>query len=686
MSFSLTVPREPLARFRLLALWFALLVTIGNAVAIPLMSELAGARMIAAVAASLLLGAWWSFGYKRGEFPVAGWLLEPLLLVMVAVSSPMPLRSLGVFYAGVQLRALYVSRAQLPVLLIVYAAARFAVLWFAPLPGPYGPLTGTTAIQIIALSVIAVSLYAFVGALARQAIVERELLRSDERYRLVAAATRDVFYDVDLATGTIEWSESMLPVFGYYPQEVGRDLTWWIERVHPDDRPGLEELVRAFSADPTRRVDSYRYRVARADGSYAHVSGNALIQRDGNSPPTRVIGAIRDVTVETQLAEQLRQSQKMEAVGQLAGGVAHDFNNLLTVIGGHVYMLEHHVPHTDVVERHLTGITRTVDRAAALTRQLLAFSRRQLLKPAVLNVNAVVDEVVQMVRPAVGAQVTIETHLDPLLAPVLADSGQLVQMLVNLSLNAKDAMPSGGTLTIETSNVTLHADDAESVASSLQAGDYVRLVVRDTGVGMTPTTLARAFEPFFTTKQPGSGTGLGLATAYGIAKQSMGDIRAESRPGEGATFIVLLPAVRRDAQAPDEEGDAPRPAARPSSEQRVLLVEDDDGVRDFAREVLADAGYTVIEARNGVDALAVARDVLPSIDLVVTDVVMPRMGGREMVATLRRDRPDVPVLYMTGYTDDARMLGELRDNEANLLTKPFGAQALARAVAHAAAR
>jgi CheY-like chemotaxis protein len=304
------------------------------------------------------------------------------------------------------------------------------------------------------------------------------------------------------------------------------------------------------------------------------------------------------------------------------------------------------------------------------------------MKPSVVNINAVVDDAVQMIRPALAENIAFEMALDPLVSPALADPGQLTQVLLNLALNARDAMPHGGTLTIETGNITLRDGSGDALSSALPAGDYVRLVVRDTGIGMSPTTLARAFEPFFTTKPPGTGTGLGLATAYGIIKQSLGDIRAESTPGRGSSFTVLIPAARTAAEVTAAQAELP--AAPLGDGEHVLLVEDDDGVRDFAREVLKRAGYTVHEARDGAEGLDVAKPILGDIAFVVTDIIMPRMGGRDMVTRLRLQRPDLRVLYMTGYTDDSGLIGELRGSDAELLEKPFGASALVRAAARAA--
>ncbi|HSQ32793.1 MAG TPA: response regulator, partial [Gemmatimonadaceae bacterium] len=513
-----------------------------------------------------------------------------------------------------------------------------------------------------------------------------------------ARATRDVVYDWHVPSGRIEWTESMESVFGYAPDQVG-NLEWWLERVHPADLDVLRRSVADVMANPTTSVGgTVHYRVRRADGRYAYASSSMIVQRTPAGIAERVVGSMRDVTSEHLLEERLRQAQKMEAVGQLAGGVAHDFNNLLTVIGGHVYMLETNLgAHDAAVTKHLAGIGLAADRAAALTKQLLAFGRKQLLSPKLLDVNAVVDDVLQMMRPALGERIAIVTRLEPSLKPVRADAGQLSQVLVNLALNARDAISAQsegrGTLAIETANVVVTEwDDPRSgdATPTLGAGEYVKLTVRDTGIGMGPQTLARAFEPFFTTKPHSQGTGLGLATVYGIVKQSFGDIQVESAPGVGSTFTVHLPVASVDRPAGSELADSSaqslRVVAAPWSNatlqtrrRGVLIAEDDDGVREFAAAVLADAGYDVCTARNGVDALERMREHGDSIDIVVTDVVMPEMGGRELVERLRARGWEQPVLFVTGYTDEARILEELKANGARLLEKPFTAAALVEA-------
>ncbi len=658
-------------------------------------------------AAAAALGAWWIYGYRRGGFPIIGWAVDATLVLVVAAVSPMPSDAIALFFAGLQFRSLFVPRRELGLLIVSFAIARVGstALWYSNGHVEYGPLSPNSLISVLGLTIIAASLHLFVSATQRQSVMAHELARSDERYRLVARATRDVVYDWHVPSGTIEWTESMQSVFGYAPDQIG-DGAWWLERVHPADRDALQDSVAAAVADPATTVSTVQYRVRRSDDRYAYVSGSLIVQRLPDGSAERVIGSIRDVTSEHLLEERLRQAQKMEAVGQLAGGVAHDFNNLLTVIGGHVFMLEQSSADSSAnpgepdprSAKHLAGITRATDRAASLTRQLLAFGRKQLLSPTLLDVNAVVEETLHMMRPAVGERVRIVTRLDPNLRAVYADAGQLGQVLVNLALNARDAMQptNGGTLTIETANAIL-ADRAEprsgdaisgSVESGLSAGDYVRLTVRDTGTGMDAATLSRAFEPFFTTKPPGRGTGLGLASVYGIVKQSFGDIQAESASGVGSTFTIHLPAAERRrtprSENLDDAGAAPWTGvgAAPRSPHRgVLLVEDNAGVRAFAAEVLSQAGYDVRSACHGVEALELMRKYESSIDVVVTDVVMPEMGGRPMVEQLRRRRPQLPVLYVTAYTDDASMIDELKATGARLLEKPFTASQLAEAVA-----
>jgi signal transduction histidine kinase/CheY-like chemotaxis protein len=362
---------------------------------------------------------------------------------------------------------------------------------------------------------------------------------------------------------------------------------------------------------------------------------------------------------------QLREAQKMHAVGQLAGGIAHDFNNLLTVIGGHVYMLERATAATPERTKHLDGITHTVERAGSLTRQLLAFGRRQVLHPTLVDLNAVVRSAARLLEPVVGERVRMEIELEEDLPSVKADVGQLEQVLLNFGLNARDAMPMGGTLRIATKSCKSHGASQALVAFT------------DTGVGMDADTVGHVFEPFFTTKRGGRGTGLGLATAYGIVKQSGGDIGVTSALGKGSTFTITLP-VAESARAPARVDGVP---SIPTGlrVKRALVVEDADGVREFVRAALTNAGVTVFAAVDGAEGLAVARAEGYAFDLVVSDIVMPGLSGPQMVERLRESRPDLPVLFITGYADDQLARAELKSGRTGLIEKPFSARALLEA-------
>ena len=371
--------------------------------------------------------------------------------------------------------------------------------------------------------------------------------------------------------------------------------------------------------------------------------------------------------------EQLRQSQKMEAVGQLAGGIAHDFNNLLTAITGYSELglrgLDTHNP----LYPKLTEIKKAGDRAASLTRQLLAFSRKQILQPKVLDLNAVIPEMEKMLRRLIGENIVLETVLDSSLGQVKADPGQIEQIVLNLSVNARDAMPDGGRLTIETSNVSLE-QPYRNQQVLIRAGHYVMLSVSDNGSGMDAETQARIFEPFFTTKELGKGTGLGLSTVYGIVKQSEGAVWVYSEVGKGTTFKIYLPRVD-DVVLTSEQARQLRPVPRGS--ETILVVEDEDIVRALSTEILQQHGYRVLSAANGPEGLRLCREFSGRIDLLITDVVMPRMSGRELAEQLAIFRPETRVLYMSGFTDDAIVRHGVLDDDVFFIQKPFSPDALA---------
>jgi two-component system cell cycle sensor histidine kinase/response regulator CckA len=416
----------------------------------------------------------------------------------------------------------------------------------------------------------------------------------------------------------------------------------------------------------------------RKDGTLYEEDAVISPVRDPSGRVVNYVAVKRDVTDVRRMEEQLRQSQKMEAVGRLAGGVAHDFNNLLTAISGYSDLLLHRLPEYSTLRRDVEEIRKAGDRAAALTHQLLAFSRRQVLQPKVLDLNAVVTNMGQMLRRLVGEDIALSTDLSPSLSRVNVDPGQIEQVIVNLALNARDAMPDGGRITIASADAELsHAYAAAH--PEVRPGPHVLLSVADTGHGMDDETQAHLFEPFFTTKDRGKGTGLGLATVYGIVQQSGGHIRVNSAADRGTTFLIYLPRV--EAAEDGEQGAVPSPLLRPSpGTETVLLAEDEEGVRRFAREILTGNGYKVLEAGNGREALLLSEAHRGEIHLLLTDVVMPKMSGRELTERIRPLRPDLRILYMSGYIDDALLRRDVLEDGASFLQKPFTSEALARKV------
>jgi PAS domain S-box-containing protein len=422
-----------------------------------------------------------------------------------------------------------------------------------------------------------------------------------------------------------------------------------------------------------RRGDVWKGRIVnrRKDGALYQEDATISPVRDSAGRLCHYVAVKRDVTHEMQLERQLAQAQKMEAIGRLAGGVAHDFNNLLGVISGYSELARRKLGDDHPLSAKLDEILKAADRAAGLTRQLLAFSRRQVLQPTVLDLNALVTDVQKMLGRLIGEDVRLATSLDPALDRVRADAGQLEQVLMNLAVNARDAMPDGGRLGIETRNAEL--DEAYAAGHvPIPPGSYVMLAVSDTGTGMDAETQARAFEPFFTTKGVGQGTGLGLSMVYGIVKQSGGYIWCYSEPGVGTTFKIYLPRVE-DALSPTRRVQAALP--RPGTET-LLLIEDDAALRELLCETLGEGGYTVLVADGGTKALTIASEYSGTIHMIVTDVVMPGLNGREAVAQVKAVRPEAAVLFISGYTDDAIARHGVLDPGVHFLSKPFGTNEL----------
>ena len=509
------------------------------------------------------------------------------------------------------------------------------------------------------------------------------LLRdSEERFRAMfeSAAIGTGVLDLE---GRIVTSNRAIEQMLCYTKEELEGLTA-AELTHPDDR-GCELELFAELAEGKREEYRLEKRCLAKGGDVVWGHHTVSLVRDGFTRPKFAIAMLEDITPRKQSEEerlrleaQLRQAQKMEAVGQLAGGVAHDFNNLLTAIRGYSeFALNRLGSGNENVRKDIEEIAKSADRASSLTRQLLAFSRKQLLQPRILRLNDVVSEVDKMLRRLIGEDIEVVTVFGRALGRVKADPGQIEQVLVNLVVNARDAMPDGGKLTIETSNVDVDEDLSEA-HEGLAPGRYVMLAVRDTGHGIDAETKGRLFEPFFTTKEQGKGTGLGLATVYGIVKQSGGYIAVESDPGEGAAFKMFL--QRLEPGADDIERIVEIDEERPRGSETVLLVEDEEVVRNLVREILEGNGYSVLEARDGAEALDLGRRFTAPIHLLVTDVVMPKMSGRELAERLLTLHKETRVLYMSGYTDGAIGQQGVLDPRTELLQKPFTFDALAHKV------
>ncbi len=502
---------------------------------------------------------------------------------------------------------------------------------------------------------------------------EEALRESERRFRGVFDGAGIGIALIGADGRPIESNRVLQEMLGFSGEELRRMP--FTELAHLDDAAETTRLAEELLQG---KRDHYRVerRYRRKDGEVVWGHLTASLVRDAAGRPQFAIGMVENITERKQLEEQFRQAQKMEAVGRLAGGIAHDFNNLLTVISGYSELLLAERGGDDRLRRDVGEIRKSAQRATSLTRQLLAFSRQQVLQPQVLHLNTVVTDVGKMLQRLIGEDIDLVTALRPELGRVKADPGQLEQVLMNLAVNARDAMPQGGKLTIETANAEL--DDAYARRHvPARAGAYVLLAVSDTGCGMDAETRARVFEPFFTTKALGKGTGLGLSMAYGIVKQSGGYIWVYSEPGLGTTFKIYLPRVE---EAAETTASSAQRAAPLGGSETVLLVEDDDSVRTLAREILERAGYTLLEARDGGEALAIGERHAGRIALLLTDVVMPGKRGREVAQCLAAIRPETKVLYMSGYTDNAIGDHGLLDRGTAFLSKPFTPDTLMRKV------
>ncbi len=499
---------------------------------------------------------------------------------------------------------------------------------------------------------------------------------SEEQMRLLLESTGEGIYGIDMRGHCTFINRAAAAMIGYDTAEViGQDMHALIHHHRPDGSPYPVEHCPIYRAMQTQSGVRVRDEVLwRRDGTSFAAEYSSFSVMKGVESRGAVV-TFQDITQVRQLEEQFRQAQKMEAVGQLAGGVAHDFNNLLTIISGYSEILLATLGSSDPMRESVRAISEAGERAASLTRQLLAFSRKTVLEPKVLDLNVVVRETEKFLRRLIGEDVLLTAVLDPAISRVKVDPGQLGQVLMNLAVNARDAMPKGGKLTVETRNVELDQEYAR-LHAEVKPGRYVLLSMADTGTGMTPEVKARIFEPFFTTKGVGKGTGLGLAVVLGVVKQSEGHVQVYSEPDIGTTFKLYFPAVEEQVSARKgiDAGNGGRGA------ETVLLVEDEDGVRGLAVLVLQTYGYKVLAAGAGKEALRLVEKRSGGIDLLVTDVVMPGMGGPELADILRPRFPQMKVLFSSGYTDDAVVRHGLLQEEVAFLQKPYTPLALVKRV------
>jgi PAS domain S-box-containing protein len=537
-----------------------------------------------------------------------------------------------------------------------------------------------------------------------------ELRAAEARYRTLVERLPAITYIAELGAGG-RWhyvSPQIETMLGFSPAEWLSDPMNWMNHIHADDRDIALAAEQLFLEN--HELFQAEYRMCARDGKLLWFRDEGVLLQETEGQPPLMQGVLYDITERKRLEDELRHSQKMEAVGQLAGGVAHDFNNLLMLIQAHNEHLRDGLGANDSAQKDSLEIEKAVTRAASLTAQLLAFSRKQVLRPKVLDLNAVLADVAKMLHRLIGENVEVRVVPAPSLGRVKADPGQMEQVILNLAVNSRDAMPDGGKLTITTSDIELDENDTRTHEGA-PPGRYIMLAVSDTGDGMDTETQARMFEPFFTTKAPGKGTGLGLATVYGVVKHSDGWIWVDSKPGRGTTFQIFLPRVEetRVEESPRKEArvnesplseslvqqsvaDAPQvqeqPASRtapslataPKGTETILVVEDQDGIRDIVRESLRRNGYKVLIAVDGNEALQMAGGYSDPIHLLITDLIMPNIGGRELAQRLTPARPGMKVLFMSGYSEHSALDIEATSQSASVLQKPFSLDALARTV------
>jgi PAS domain S-box-containing protein len=547
--------------------------------------------------------------------------------------------------------------------------------------GPFIGATGPATLFAVAgyLAAVAVTGLALAAAVAHErAAAATATEQREEELRAALDAARMGTWSWTAADDRVVWDRTLREIYHLRPEQTVATYADFLAHVHPDDREYIAATIGRAMERGTRL--DFEFRIVLGDGRVRWIANRGRVRLGPGGKVIGLTGVTSDVTDRRATEQQLRQAQRMESIGRLAGGVAHEANNQMSVIIGATEFIRRHPALPLAIKTDVDHIRQAAERTAAVTTQLLAFSRRQVLKTQVIDLNEVLQRFVPVLRRSMGEDCRVTLQLDPGLGPVKADPGQLEQVVLNLALNARDAMPGGGELSIETAA----ADVGEAAAPGdggavMVPGRYAILSVRDTGRGMDRATLAHIFEPFFTTKEVGRGTGLGLSTVYGIVKQSGGYIWASSNPGRGSTFQIYLPeTAERPADRLRPSGVHLEPG--PGKGELILIVEDEEQVRKVAARALTEAGYRVLEAANGREALEqVARAPAP-VRLVLTDVVMPEMSGRELAERLAQLLPGTPVLFTSGYTDGEIFRRGLLAPQADLLDKPFSPDAVVRAV------
>jgi PAS domain S-box-containing protein len=518
------------------------------------------------------------------------------------------------------------------------------------------------------------SLVAYVAIALAKLKVDEALQEATQRLQLATASGQLGIWDWDVINDLVVWNDRMFEFYGVSRDNYRMNHEAWEKSLHPDDREkAIEAINAALSGD--RKFD-FEYRVVRPDGTEKFIKTNAMVIRDTDRKAVRMIGMAQDITDRKHMEEQLRQSQKMEAIGQLAGGVAHDFNNILTAIYGHCSVLQMKMGKDAPFRSDIDQIYAAAERAANLTRSLLAFSRKQIMSPKKVNLNEIVLNVGKLLTRIIGEDIQLKTVSTGKPHRVFADSGQIEQVLMNLAANARDAMPNGGIITIATELQEIDESFIQAYGYG-EEGKYVVLSVSDTGRGMDAETSKKIFEPFFTTKEVGKGTGLGLSIVYGVIKQHNGYINVYSEPGKGTTFRIYLPQVYEEDADNEEEA----PAVYPSmGSETVLVAEDDATIRELAESILKKFGYNVILALDGADAVEKFKAHSDEIAIIVMDMIMPRKSGKEAYEEICKVRADVKILFMSGYSPDLLHDRGIFDSSEEVLVKPIHPLDLVRKV------